>query len=160
MRRRISLFSRSWGLLVQICRQISRGKAVNARMSSRASSRCAAAAGNLACERVDDLGVLGADRGGVGLLEDGADQGGDPRLGGLGHPGEQVALVVGPAALPGGAGQHGGDRVHQAGVGVGGDQLHAGQAAGDQAAQERQPARAVLGAGHVDAEDLPVPRRR
>jgi hypothetical protein len=46
--RRISLFSCSWGLLDQICRQISRGKAVNARMSSRASSRWAAAAENLA----------------------------------------------------------------------------------------------------------------
>ena len=40
---------------------------------------------------------------------------------------------------------------------VAGDQRHAGQAAGGQAAQERQPARAVLGAGHVDAEDLAVP---
>ena len=116
--------------------------------------------GQLGLERGDDLGVLGADRGRVGLLEDGADQGGDPRLGGLGHPGEQVAVVVRPAPLPGGAGQHRGDRVHQAGVVVAGHQLHAGQAAGDQAAQERQPPRAVLGAGHVDAEDLPVPRRR
>ena len=52
VRRRISLFSRSWGLLDQIWRQISRGKAVNARMSSRASSRCVAAAGNLASSAV------------------------------------------------------------------------------------------------------------
>jgi hypothetical protein len=48
----------------------------------------------LGLERGDDLGVLGPDRGRVRLLEDGADQGGDPRLGGLGHPGEQVAVVV------------------------------------------------------------------
>jgi hypothetical protein len=48
VRRRTSLFSRSWGLLDQICRQTSRGKAVNARMSSRASSRWAAACGSLA----------------------------------------------------------------------------------------------------------------
>ncbi len=48
VRRRISLFSRSCGLLLQICRQTSRGKAVNARMSSRASSRWAAAVGSLA----------------------------------------------------------------------------------------------------------------
>ena len=40
---------------------------------------------------------------------------------------------------------------------VAGHHRDAGQAAGGQAAQERQPARAVLGAGHVDAEDLPVP---
>jgi hypothetical protein len=54
----------------------------------------------LGLERGGDLGVLGADRGRVGLLEDGADQGGDSRLGGLGHPGEQVAVVVRPAPLP------------------------------------------------------------
>ena len=88
--------------------------------------------------------MLGADGGGVGLLEDGADQGGHPRLGGLGHLGEQVAVVVGAAALPGRAGQHRGDRVHQPGVVVADDQRDAGQAAGGQAAQERQPARAVL----------------
>jgi hypothetical protein len=42
-------------------------------------------------------------------------------------------------------------------VGVAGDQLDAGQAAGGQAAQERQPPGAVFGAGDVQAEDLPVP---
>jgi hypothetical protein len=41
-------------------------------------------------------------------------------------------------------------------VAVGGDQGHAGQAAGDQAAQERQPPGAVLGGGDVDAQDLPL----
>src|SRR5262249_2719883 len=40
------------GLLLHTWRQISRGNAVNARMSSRASSRCAAAAGNLASRAV------------------------------------------------------------------------------------------------------------
>ena len=115
VRRRISLFSRSWGLLVQICRQTSRGKAVKARMSSRAWSRCGRGR-ELGLERGDDLAVLGPDRGGVGLLEDGADQRGYPRLGGLGHPGEQVAVVVRPAPLPGRAGQDRGDRVHQPGV--------------------------------------------
>jgi hypothetical protein len=42
-------------------------------------------------------------------------------------------------------------------VRVAGDQLHAGQAAGGQAAPERQPAGAVFGAGDVQAEDLAVP---
>ena len=56
-----------------------------------------------------------------------------------------------------GAGQGGGDRGDQAGVRVGGDQHHPGQAAGDQAAEERQPAGAVLGGGDLEAEDLPVP---
>jgi hypothetical protein len=49
--------------------------------------------------------------------------------------GEQVAVIVRPAPLPG----------------------HAGQAPGDQAAQECQPPGPVLAAGHVDAEDLPMP---
>ena len=61
------------------------------------------------------------------------------------------------APLPRGARQHGGDRVHQPGVVSAGHQRHAGQAAGSQAAQERHPACAVLGAGHVDAQDLAVP---
>ena len=39
----------------------------------------------LRLERGDDLAVLGPDGGGVGLLEDGAHQGGHPWLGGLGH---------------------------------------------------------------------------
>lgn len=48
VRRQISLFSRSCGLFDQICRQISRGKAVNASSSCWAASRCSAALGNLA----------------------------------------------------------------------------------------------------------------
>lgn len=42
-------------------------------------------------------------------------------------------------------------------MGVGDHQLHPRQAAGDQPAHERQPARAVLGGGDVQVEDLPVP---
>jgi collagen type II alpha len=42
-------------------------------------------------------------------------------------------------------------------MGVGNDQLHPGQAAGDQPAQERQPPGAVFGGGDVQAEDFPVP---
>jgi hypothetical protein len=68
----------------------------------------------------------------------------------------KVAHVVRAASLPAGARQRGGDRGDQAGVGVGGDQHDAGQAAGDQAAEERQPSRAVLGTGDVQAQDLPL----
>jgi hypothetical protein len=50
-------------VLLQIRRHTSHGNAVNARMSSRASSRWAAAAGQLGLQHGDDLGVLGADRG-------------------------------------------------------------------------------------------------
>jgi hypothetical protein len=39
---------------------------------------------------------------------------------------------------------------------VAGDELDPGQPAGDQVAEERQPAGAVFGAGDVQAEDLPV----
>jgi hypothetical protein len=42
-------------------------------------------------------------------------------------------------------------------VGVGGDQTHAGQAAGGQVAEEGEPAGAVFGAGDLQTEDLPVP---
>ena len=41
-------------------------------------------------------------------------------------------------------------------MGVGDDELDAGQAASDQGTQEREPAGAVLGRGDVDAEDLAV----
>ena len=40
---------------------------------------------------------------------------------------------------------------------VGGDELDPGQAAGGQVPEERQPPGAVLGAGDLQAEDLPVP---
>ncbi len=42
------------------------------------------------------------------------------------------------------------------GVRVGGDQLHPAQASGDEVAQERQPAGAVLAAGDLHAQHLPV----
>jgi hypothetical protein len=42
-------------------------------------------------------------------------------------------------------------------MGVGGDQLDAVQAAGDQATQEPGPDRAVLGCADVEPEDLPMP---
>ena len=156
VRRRISLFSRSCGLFDQIWRQISRGNAVNASRSSRASSRCVGGVGELGLDRVHDPGVLGVDRVGVGLVEDRADQRRDPRLGRLRDFREQIAQVVGAAPLPGRAGQGGADRVDQAAVGVGDDQPDPGQATGGQRSQERQPAGAVLVGGDVQAEDLAV----
>ena len=62
-----------------------------------------------------------------------------------------------PAPLPAGAGQGGPDGVDQPAVRVAGDQGDAGEAAGGQVAEEGQPAGAVLGAGDLQAEDLPVP---
>ncbi len=64
---------------------------------------------------------------------------------------------MGAAALPGRTGQRGGDRLHQPGMGIGGDQCDPGQAAGDQVAEESQPPRTGLASGDLDAEDLAVP---
>jgi hypothetical protein len=97
-------------------------------------------------------GELGTDLVGVGLVEDRAQQRQHPRLGALGHLGRQVA--GGAAALPTRAGQGRADSLDQAGVAVGGDQPDAGKAVGEEAAQERQPAGAVLTAGHVQAQHL------
>src|SRR5437763_852168 len=51
-----------------------------------------------------DLAELGVHRRGVGLVKNGADLGGPVWLGGFGHSGEQVAQVVGTAALSARAG--------------------------------------------------------
>jgi hypothetical protein len=61
------------------------------------------------------------------------------------------------AALPPGAGQGGADRLDQPAMGVAGDQLDPGEAAGGQVPEEGQPAGAVLGGGDLQAQDLPVP---
>ena len=127
-------------------------------MSSRASSRWAAAAGSLASSAWTTWRCWARTEAGSGCSKI-VRPGWRPTAGRSWASGEQVAVVMRPAPLPRGAGQHRGDRVHQPGVVVAGHQGDAGQAAGGQAAQERQPARAVLGAGHVDAEDLPVPLR-
>ena len=104
-----------------------------------------------------DAVELGVHRAGVGLVIDGVQQCPHPRPAGLGAGGHQVGGVVGPAALPGRTGQGRADRVDQPAVGVGGDQRDPGQAAGGQVPEEAQPAGAVLGAGDLQAEDLPVP---
>jgi len=51
-----------------------------------------------------------------------------------------------------------GDRVLQPLVGVGDDQLHADQAARDQALDELRPERLGLGSADVEADDLATPR--
>jgi hypothetical protein len=56
------------------------------------------------------------------------------------------------AALPASTGQRGRDRVDEAGMRVRADQPHAGEAARDQTADERQPGGAVLGGDDVEAE--------
>jgi hypothetical protein len=74
------------------------------------------------CELLDDRGVLGMDLFGIGLFEDRSDECAHHRVGGLRHPGVHVPDEVHPTTLPGGTGQHRGDGVDQALVGVGDDQ--------------------------------------
>ena len=64
---------------------------------------------------------------------------------------------MGATPLPGSTLQARRDRRHQPVVGIGGDQLDPGQAAGVQAAEQGQPAGLGLGRADVDAEDLAVP---
>lgn len=64
------------------------------------------------------------------------------------------AAPVHVASLPGGAEQDGADGGDQAGVGVADDQLHPGQAAGLERAQERGLERAVLAVTDGEAEDF------
>jgi len=58
---------------------------------------------------------------------------------------------MGAAPLPRRSGQGGADRRGQTRVGVAGDESDAGQAAGDQVAQERQPTGAILSRSDVQA---------
>jgi hypothetical protein len=60
------------------------------------------------------------------------------------------------AALPAGAGYDGGDGLLQPGMGIGDDQLDAGEPAGLERAQEGGPKGAVLAVADVQAEDFPA----
>lgn len=113
--------------------------------------------GESAVELFNDAGVLGPHLLGVGLLEDGAHEGGHHRLRALGHPGEQAPHEVRPTSLPSCTRQHGGNRLAQPLVAVGDDELHAGEAAGNQAAQEGQPPGTIFAGHEVKPEHLPLP---
>ena len=78
----------------------------------------------------------------------------------LGTMGEQVAGEVDPAALVRRALEATAERGDQAGVLVGDDQPHPGQAALLQRGQEAAPEHLVLAVADVEAEDLPARRRR
>jgi hypothetical protein len=81
------------------------------------------------------------------------DGGGDHLGRALGHPGQDVAEEVDPAALDGRTGHGGLDGLAQAQVGVGDDQLHPAKPTGLQAAQECRPEGPVLAVTHREAED-------
>src|SRR5712691_11959694 len=107
-----------------------------------------------ALELGDDAGVLLVHRLAVWLGEDRAHHGGDEALRALGDAGQEVAGEVGATALPCGAGKRRRDRVDEAGVRVARDELDAGEAAGDETAQEGEPGRPVLAGDDVEAERL------
>jgi hypothetical protein len=94
VRRLISLFSHSSGLVDQIFFQWLTGKPVKASRSS-AASRASPRPGGLAAEHAGDDVEPGAHVLGVGLGEDRADGGGDHLAVALGHAGEHVAHEVG-----------------------------------------------------------------
>ena len=81
------------------------------------------------------------------LLEDRADDRGHHRGRGSGHQSLGVAGEVDPAALPGRSEQQLVDGSHETAVGIADHQAHTGQAALDQAAQERSPGVALIVAG-------------
>jgi hypothetical protein len=70
--------------------------------------------------------------------------------------GEHVAQEVDPTALHGGTGHGGLDGLAQAQVSIGDDQLHPGQPAGLQAAEELGPEGTVLAVADVQAQPLPA----
>ena len=70
--------------------------------------------------------------------------------------GQDVAGEVDLAALPGGAGEHAGDRRLQAGVGVGDHEAHTGQSSISEGAQERGPEHFVFEVADVEAEHFAV----
>jgi hypothetical protein len=113
--------------------------------------------GELLVKGLDDAVELGMNGLGVGLVVDGVQQRFDPAPAALRGRGHEVRGVVSATPLPGGTGDGRSDRNREPGVGVAGDELDAGQAAGGQVAEERQPAGAVLARGDLDAEDLAVP---
>ena len=160
VRRRISLLSRSWGLLRPDLPPVLLGEGGEGQDVGRGADQHVGRVGEALGELLDHPGVLGQDLFVVGLLEDRADERGHHGLGGLGHPGQHVAHEVHPAALPGGAGEHRGNGVDEAGVGVRDHQRDPGEPSGDEAAQERRPARAVLGGDEVETRGSLGARRR
>ena len=113
-----------------------------------------AGSGEQAGELVRDLVPGFVNRSGVGLGEDGPQDGGGHVLVGSGHAGQQVAGEMHPAALAGGAleGPVGGGV--EAAVGIGGDQAHPGEAAVAQRGEEGLPESLVLAVADVASQDL------
>ncbi len=111
--------------------------------------------GDAGGELVTDLFPAGGDGGGVGLGEDRAEQRRDHVHLVLGHHGEQVAGEMDPAPLMPHTVEGACDRGHQAGVLIGDDELHSGQASALQMGEELAPEHLVLAVADIQPEDLP-----
>lgn len=98
VRRRISLLSGSCGLFDQTCRQISRGKVVNARTSPCAASKWAAALGNLASRASRTCRIWAWTASVSGCSKTVRSSVGHPRLGRLGHLAQHCAGDGGASA--------------------------------------------------------------
>ena len=160
VRRLISAFTRSRGLVDHSLVQCGDGKAEKARRSSPASASLSATSGNWARRVADDLVELGADVAAVGLGEDRAD-GGRHHLGlGPRDTGQGVSQEVDPAPLPGRSHEDLGDGLFQPQVVIGDHELHLSEALGPAGLQKGRPKGPVLGVAHVDAQDLSVPGGR
>jgi hypothetical protein len=106
--------------------------------------------GQRALQRRDCLGERVAGAGEIGGVEDRANQRRQEPVLVLARVAEAVSEEVHRAALPRRA-QHLGDRVLQSLVGVGDDQLHPDEAAGDQRAHEVRPERLGLCLADIEA---------
>ena len=119
----ISQFMRSQTLLVLTQCRCSRGNARQASAAGAASSSSSAPRASTAEEELDGAAVAGAHERGVGLGEGGLERRDGRRPVALPAAAlEHVALEVGDAALPSGAGQRLAHRADEPLVGVGGDE--------------------------------------
>ena len=129
VRRLSSLFRRSRGFVLRICRRWASGKAKWARRSASASSEQLGDGGEASRQAVRHPAQLLGCGGLVGLLEDAADGGRHHILGAAGHEIEGVPGGMDAAALPCGAQELAAHGLHDAPVGVADDEPGAGEAA-------------------------------
>ena len=156
VRRRIFLLRRSWGLLDQICRHTSTGKAEVGQQVSSRGVEVVSGLGQQVTGVVQEAVELGLDGCCVGLVVNRVEHGLEGRPGALGGHFHQVGGVVGAAALPGRSGQVRGDGLDQTRVGVRGDKSYPSQASGDQVGEELVPRCSALAGGYPQAQDFAV----
>jgi len=153
VRRLISLFKRSCGLVLQIWRQSSLAEVPEGQQVTTGLLEVVSSLGQLPSQRVNHSLELSLHLGGVRLVEDGAHQGCHPRLLGLGHLGQEIPQIVGTTPLPGDPGLA--DRKGEPLVGISSSRAPPRKSprATSERQQASQPALSLAG-GDLDAEDL------